>query len=171
MPLVRRACVGLLLLPLLVAIGCRSWAGPRFELVADELAWLLPAAQVVLPAARPAPSAALVTSWAQWRRAAPQWGLAEAQLPTAGFDWRSTDLLVVGLGEAGGDQVRLDWSEEEGVDVLLVTRAPPLPDEPGRPAVLVAELVRRPAQLAVVFRQRLADQPGVERTLAVFASR
>jgi hypothetical protein len=164
-----RGCAALA--PLLAMLGCGTAAAAPFDVAPGSLPGWLPAVRVAAVPAAGVPSCELLTSAAQWRRLAAQWGLGDELLPSGGFDWRSTDLLVVSLGDAGGAAIHLDVTEEEGVDVLLVTRAPPPPAQPGRPAVLVAELVRRPSQLAVVFRQQLADQPGVERTLAVFAGR
>lgn len=158
-----------LLLPGLV--GCGSVAGPHFVLQPAELPPQLPSARLVASSVAVAPAGELLTSAAQWRRLAARWGLGEQDLPSPGFDWRSTDLLVVALGDAGSGVVQVQPTEEEGVLVLLITRQPPVAGVASRPAVLVAELVRGPAQVAVVFRQQLADQPGVERTLAVFAGR
>lgn len=151
--------------------GCAGPATERLVLVPSVLPDLLPTARLVATAGPAEPAARLLVSAAQWRRLAADWGLDDAALPTAGFDWRAADLLVVALGAAGGAAVRLDRGEEEGVDVLLVRRLPPGSPRPAGGVVLLAELERRPAQLAVVFLQMVADAPGHERTLAVFAGR
>ena len=109
------------------------------------------------------------TTLSEWKELRQRLGGAIATLPDAWCDFDAEAVVAVATAVAA---VRpgFAWalSEEEGVDVLTLTRELAAAGDP-RSWAIVVKTARRPAQLAVVLR---SDGPGsetAERTLRVFS--
>ncbi len=104
-----------------------------------------------------------IASPSEWRAVVSDWHLAAAAQPPCDFEHEWVLVLVPPTDHGGG--LRWFTTEEEGVDVLTLVAEPSPTGEPGPGTAWLFVLPRRPAQVAVVWRQ-----PGSEQTVCVFGA-